>query len=566
MARTTQDLNGRRVALYARYSSDRQSDTSIEDQVARCRRFVEERGGDVVDVFTDYATSGSSLKRPGWDALMRAVEGHRVDVVVAESLDRVSRDVADSATLFRRLQHLEVPLLGVGDRTDTSDVSSSAKVGRYVKTIFSELYVDEVRDRTLRALEERARAGLATGGLPYGYRSKPREDGKREIEIDAAQASTVRRVFEEYSRGRSKSAIAAALNAAGVAPPRSSRRTGSPTWASSTIRTIIFNARYIGVWSFNERQWTKIPGTNIRRPRLRDGADVIRIEREDLRIVPQELWDVVHERALAAGAPARARHRQGSGKRRYLLSGLLRCDYCSSVLSVHGGDVERRYYRCSSASYRGTCDARRSYLEAEVRGSVLELLRDELLSPAAARATRAAIAEELGRARRALDGDRGERRARLARTEQRIRGLVTFLADGDRSVYVVDALRDLEAQARSEKAALAELERRASIPLELPSPDFVLERLRALDRVLDGVDVSRGRELLELLVDESGIRLRPEDDGGYTGRMGVYPERLLYAPQKPGRGEGLPSDVQIAGAGYDDVRRPPRWLSWRVAA
>ena len=79
-------LSGSRVAIYARYSSDKQSESSIEDQVARCRGFVEARGGGVVDelVFADFAVSGASLARPGFESLMRAVESRLVDVVVTE--------------------------------------------------------------------------------------------------------------------------------------------------------------------------------------------------------------------------------------------------------------------------------------------------------------------------------------------------------------------------------------------------------------------------------------------------------------------------------------------------
>ena len=108
-------LSGARVAVYARYSTDRQSDRSIEDQVARCTRYVEERGGRVVAelVFTDYAVSGRSLRR-GWEELMRAVDARRVDVIVAESVSRVSRDFADAATVFKRLEYLGVPLHGAG--------------------------------------------------------------------------------------------------------------------------------------------------------------------------------------------------------------------------------------------------------------------------------------------------------------------------------------------------------------------------------------------------------------------------------------------------------------------
>jgi site-specific DNA recombinase len=66
-------LQGKRVAIYARFSSDRQRDTSIEDQIRRCTEHVRRLGGkvDSVLVFSDAAISGSTLARPGFEALMR---------------------------------------------------------------------------------------------------------------------------------------------------------------------------------------------------------------------------------------------------------------------------------------------------------------------------------------------------------------------------------------------------------------------------------------------------------------------------------------------------------------
>jgi site-specific DNA recombinase len=47
-----------RAVIYARYSSDLQSEASIEDQIRLCRERVEQENGTVVDVYADYAISG----------------------------------------------------------------------------------------------------------------------------------------------------------------------------------------------------------------------------------------------------------------------------------------------------------------------------------------------------------------------------------------------------------------------------------------------------------------------------------------------------------------------------
>ena len=97
-----------RAGAYARYSSDNQNDASIEDQIRICRAEIERHGWDLVQVYTDPAVSGVSTFRPGYQKLLQDATTAAIDVVVAESLDRLSRDLADVATLFKHLSFLGV--------------------------------------------------------------------------------------------------------------------------------------------------------------------------------------------------------------------------------------------------------------------------------------------------------------------------------------------------------------------------------------------------------------------------------------------------------------------------
>ena len=95
-----------RAAIYARYSSDLQSETSVEDQVRLCWERGERDGHEVIQVFNDYAISGSSLiNRPGMLSLMAAAKDGMFDLVYAEALDRISRDQEDIAAIYKRLAH-----------------------------------------------------------------------------------------------------------------------------------------------------------------------------------------------------------------------------------------------------------------------------------------------------------------------------------------------------------------------------------------------------------------------------------------------------------------------------
>jgi site-specific DNA recombinase len=90
-----------RAVLYARYSSDLQRDDSIEDQIRLCRQRIEQEGWQYLHAYTDRALSGASALRPAYQSLLEdARRGGQFDVVVAEALDRLSRDQEDVAGLL----------------------------------------------------------------------------------------------------------------------------------------------------------------------------------------------------------------------------------------------------------------------------------------------------------------------------------------------------------------------------------------------------------------------------------------------------------------------------------
>ena len=91
-----------RVVIYARYSTDLQSASSIEDQIRLCRERVEKENGTIVEIYSDYAISGSSIRnRPGMRALLEGAKSGKFDCVIAEALDRLSRDQEDTAAICR---------------------------------------------------------------------------------------------------------------------------------------------------------------------------------------------------------------------------------------------------------------------------------------------------------------------------------------------------------------------------------------------------------------------------------------------------------------------------------
>jgi DNA invertase Pin-like site-specific DNA recombinase len=210
-----------RAVIYARYSSDRQRETSIEDQVRTCMAWVEREGADLVATYTDHAVSGQIRMRPGYQKLLEDARAGKFDVVVAEALDRLSRDQEDVAGLFKHLRFAGVRLV-----TLSEGEISELHVG--LKGTMNALFLKDLAAKTHRGLHGRVADGRAAGGISYGYRVRKEHDAKGEVihggrEVDEEQAAVILRIFDEFAHGKSPRDIAVGLNRDGV-PDRTAGR------------------------------------------------------------------------------------------------------------------------------------------------------------------------------------------------------------------------------------------------------------------------------------------------------------------------------------------------------
>jgi DNA invertase Pin-like site-specific DNA recombinase len=541
-------LTGKMIAIYARYSSDLQSDSSIDDQVRRCREWIEGHGGCVDDglVFADRATSGASTDRPGYEQMMRVVTAkpRRVDVIVVEDLSRLSRSSADLFTMQRLLEFLEVRLLGVADGIDTSAEHSMLTFG--MKTIVSDIYLKDLRDKTVRGLRGNAKRGLSTGGLPLGYRSVRGEQGST-IEVDEDRAALVIRIFEMYRDGNSFAAIANTFNQEGIPSPR--RSSG---WIHATVRAMLGNAAYVGEWQYGARRWRNVPGTNKRRPTKNAAEAVMQMSRPELRIVSDALWRAVQERLAAVRrcyGPRSGASTDGysiSGRKTpYLLTGLLTCGVCGGPMQIAGGSAAM-YYRCANNVKRGTCKNKLSVREDVARQSILAELRHRLTSDQGIAHARKRIAERLGDLSRQQGVATRRYKQRVADLAQQIEQLVDAVAQGHRSGAILARLERLEREHIEAQQALAEAERATLTPIDLPSPDRLLELAFDLEpRLRD--DVTKGRELLRRIFRNGTISLVPQD-GFYIAKSEVLPLMLLTM---------RPETETPPGSSPNGVRYPP---------
>lgn len=151
-----------RVAIYARYSSDLQSDASIDDQIRTCRERAEREGWVVTGVYADHAVSGASMMRAEIQDLILDARAHKFDIVIAEALDRLSRDQEDIAHIYKRLTF-------EGVRIVTLSEGEVGKLHIGLKGTMNALFLEELARKTHRGLQGRVLAGKSAGGRAYGY-------------------------------------------------------------------------------------------------------------------------------------------------------------------------------------------------------------------------------------------------------------------------------------------------------------------------------------------------------------------------------------------------------------
>ena len=442
------------AVLYARYSSELQSQASIEDQIGLCRALAERLGCKVGEVFADRALSAASSLRPGYQALLASVRSGAVDLLLAESLDRLSRDQEDVAALYKRLSFLGVRIVTVAEGE-----IGELHVG--LKGAMNALYLKDLAQKTRRGLAGRVRAGRSAGGLCYGYevvhepgRDGPVRGGRR---IVAGEAAIVHRIFTQFADGSSPKAIAKALNGEGVAGPR------GELWRDTTIRGhrqrgtgVLNNELYIGRLIWNRLRYVKDPSTGKRVSRRNEATELVVVEVPELRILNEELWQAVKQRKSELEAAPTAQKIKASRfwerrRAQHLMTGLLTCGVCGGGYASVGRD----YLACANARKLGTCGHRTGLRRPEVEELILDLLRDRLLAPEAVAAFVAGYSEELNRTRADSTSRRAEQEQRLAKLERKLQGFYDAIAEGLRTPGLLGQLQELETERERLLAGLA---------------------------------------------------------------------------------------------------------------
>lgn len=573
-----------RAAIYARYSTDKQRQSSVEDQNRNCQRFAEREGWKVVAKYADRGISGATSARPEYQRMLADAEAKKFDVLIVDDLSRLARDDIEQKQTIRRFRFRGLRIVGVSDGFDSA--AKGFKIVAGVRGLINDIFLDDLRDKTLRGMEGQARKGHNVGGRSYGYKHTPVTDPQRtdefgrpaivavKREIDPEQAAVVRQIFKWFADGWSARAIAAELNKRKVPPPRKRPKTASPsraTWCCSAITGqanygtgLVNNELYIGRFLWNRSAWVKDPDSGVRKRAERPESEWVVKDMPELRIVPQPLWDKVKARQRAQAEAAKAfKARVGKGKRgpgpKYLFSGLLVCDDCGSNFTIIDG---AQNYGCAAHRDRGpaACKNGARIPRAVVEDKLLAAIREDLFTPNGVAKFKADLRKRLAAQREDHGKETEANRRALARVEREIARMVQAIKAGVLSASLKAEL----AQAEAEKARLE-----AALKVDTTPVDNVVDLLpRVVDRYRDLVanlarvpdkHLSRARNVIRALVGNE-VRLRRRPDGGldavmrghYNGFVELLREGAVSPEGRTVRRAGnLAKNNLVAGAGIE---------------
>lgn len=358
-----------RAAIYARFSTNLQSDRSIDDQITLCRYFADQRGYSVAQIYSDAAKSGASMfDRDSLRSMLRDAEVSAFEVVIVEAFDRLSRDQADMHSIFRHLTFNKVNVLSVNDGSgDTINVT--------LRGLMSQLYREDNAHKVRRGLTGRIQDGLSAGGSSYGYRADPLRTGV--LVIDAEQAAVVRQIFEAFKAGKSPRAIARELNEAGVPAPKGKHWTASTLIGSASRHNgVLHNPLYIGERIWNRQRFLKHPATGRRVSRPNPPEEWKRAQVPELRIISDELW----AHAASQRRPGRPFKEARLMRRpQHPLSGLIYCGACGAPMHLSGTDrAGKARLRCSANDSRAACKSQKTFFLDEVHAMLFPRLIEEL--------------------------------------------------------------------------------------------------------------------------------------------------------------------------------------------
>ena len=492
------------AVVYARFSSHRQGEQSIEGQVAEAQRFAAAHGLTIVKVYADRAQTGRNDNREQFQLMLADAAKHAFDALIVWKTDRIGRNKEEIALNKYHLKKNGVKIYYVAEAIpDTPEGIILEAVIEGMAAYYSEQLSQNVR----RGMKTSAQKGRYTGGTcPLGYRIT----ADKRYEIDPKHAPTVREIFHLYAEGKTVTEIITILNNRGLRTAR------GQLFTHNSLRTLLKNKKYIGTFEYK---------------------DEVTIENSVPPIVEPEVFHRVQE-LLAINKKA-AGHKKA--KVDYLLFGKIFCGKCGAhmtgVCGTSKQHVKHHYYICS-AKKKKLCTkraVRQDWIEHLVLKHLRNLVRSEELLEF--------IAESTYQYYVAQNSDTSytdSLQTALAETEKSIANLLRAIEAGIFNESTKDRMNELEEQKKELRVALAAAKLKEELGLKKEHIRFFLHQFADMDYTdidcqkrlikifLNSVFVYDDKVVLTFNYSEDGKILTLHEIDGGSGHSIRIPSGLVH--------------------------------------
>ena len=326
------------AALYCRLSRDDNMDSesnSIQNQRKILQKAAKDKGYTDTVFFVDDGITGTTMKRPGFQKMLTAIEAGYISAVFVKDLSRLGRNYIEVGKLTEEFFPLhDIRLVAVSDGVDSDEGEDDFTP---FKNIMNEYYAKDISKKRRIVNKMKGNAGVPLSPPPYGYIKNP--DDPRFWVVEPEAAEVVRRIYCMALEGYGLAEIAARLAADGVVNPtyywrsRGTSRGGSkstvePTkWGHTTVKKILTLQEYCGdVINFKSYSKSYKMKKRIENPE-ENRAIFLNVHEA---IIDRQTWEKVQ--ALQKGT---RRKKPTVTQEPSVFSGLLKCPECGGNLNFH---------------------------------------------------------------------------------------------------------------------------------------------------------------------------------------------------------------------------------------
>ena len=326
------------AALCCRLSRDDNMDSesnSIQNQRKILQKAAKDKGYTDTVFFVDDGITGTTMKRPGFQKMLTAIEAGYISAVFVKGLSRLGRNYIEVGKLTEEFFPLhDIRLVAVSDGVDSDEGEDDFTP---FKNIMNEYYAKDISKKRRIVNKMKGNAGVPLSPPPYGYIKNP--DDPRFWVVEPEAAEVVRRIYRMALEGYGLAETAAQLAADGVVNPtyywrsRGTSRGGSkstvePTkWGHTTVKKILTLQEYCGdVINFKSYSKSYKMKKRIENPE-ENRAIFLNVHEA---IIDRQTWEKVQ--ALQKGT---RRKKPTVTQEPSVFSGLLKCPECGGNLNFH---------------------------------------------------------------------------------------------------------------------------------------------------------------------------------------------------------------------------------------